>query len=60
MESEKESNFSLTREMRRQRLRMTKNPQLIIFLKKKGKTIFMETLLQFSRIYRSFINFKIM
>lgn len=34
MESEKESNFSLTREMRRQRLRMTKNPQLIIFLKK--------------------------
>lgn len=60
MESEKESNFSLTREMRRQRLRMTKNPQLIIFLKKKGKTIFTETLLQFSRIYRSFINFKIM
>lgn len=37
MESEKESNFSLTREMRRQRLRMTKNPQLIIFLKKKVK-----------------------
>lgn len=34
MESEKESNFSLTREMRRQRLRMTKNPQLIKILKK--------------------------